>query len=644
MHIVINKSKLVDNGMQIYYKGDFEMRSGVTGACLVIMMVLSGCVGTQTSNASRTEVSTSAETENKTDSKSVENILNRLTLDQKAAQMVQGAVYNMPDNVMKEKCYGSILSTFGENFLSDSQWKNMILKYQKEAISSEAGVPYIYGNDQVHGLAGCRGAVIFPHNIGIGAANDKELTYQMGLAVADEAKFTGMLWSFSPCLSAAQDPRWGRTYESFSSETGMVAELGASYSRGLIDGGLLPCAKHFFADGNVLYGTGENSEGEKRLIDRGDARLSEAEIQDLLKVYQAQIDAGVKTIMISHSSVNGIKMHANEKYISILKKDMGFQGFIVSDWNSIHNIPGDNLKDQTITAVNAGIDMLMEDSNFENCRKYIVEAVNEGKISMDRVNDAVSRILTVKKEMGIIDDPMMEKITTKESSIGSQEYRDLARTLVEESLVLLKNDNNILPIKKGTKIYVTGPAANDVGAQCGGWTFTWLGSTDADNHGRKWIPEGKTILDGLNELADEYDLTIITDPAKAADADLTLLCLGEKTYTEWKGDSADINITGSLGLTGNKKAIDQAKSLGNPTVALIVSGRNVIISDYMEQWDGIVMCYLPGSEGDGIPNVLTGKKTFRGTLPMPYYSRVEDIRTDQVLYPVGYGLTYSPGK
>lgn len=620
------------------------MRSSVTGACLVFMMVLSGCAGTQAGNASPTEVSTLAETENKTDSKSVENILNRLTLDQKAAQMVQGAVYNMPDNLMKEKCYGSILSTFGENFLSSSQWKNMILKYQKEAISSEAGVPYIYGNDQVHGLAGCKGAVIFPHNIGIGAANDKELTYQMGLAVADEAKLTGMLWSFSPCLSAAQDPRWGRTYESFSSETGMVAELGASYTRGLIDGGLLPCAKHFFADGNVLYGTGENSEGEKRLIDRGDAKLSDAEIQDLLKVYQAQIDAGVKTIMISHSSVNGIKMHANEKYISILKKDMGFQGFIVSDWNSIHNIPGDNLKDQTITAVNAGIDMLMEDSKFEDCRKYIVEAVNEGKISMDRVNDAVSRILTVKKEMGIIDDPMMEKVTTKESSMGSQKYRDLARTLVEESLVLLKNDNTILPIKKDAKIYVTGPAANDVGAQCGGWTFTWLGSTDADNHGRKWIPEGKTILDGLNELADEYNLTIITDPAKAADADLTLLCLGEKTYTEWKGDSADINITGSLGLVGNKKAIDQAKSLGKPTVALIVSGRNVIISDYMEQWDGIVMCYLPGSEGDGIANVLTGKKIFKGTLPMPYYSRVEDIRTDQVQFPVGYGLTYSPRK
>nr|WP_288826951.1 glycoside hydrolase family 3 protein [uncultured Clostridium sp.] len=616
------------------------MRGGVTGVCLTFMLALTGCMGVQTNNVGQTEVSTSAESDSKISSTSVEDILGRLTLDQKAAQMVQGAVYNIPDNMMKENCYGSILSTFGENSLNASEWKEMILKYQKEAMSSEAGVPYIYGNDAVHGVATCEGTVIYPHNIGIGAANDKELTYQMGLAVADEAKLTGMLWSFSPCLSAAQDPRWGRTYESYSSETSMVTELGTSFTKGLIDGGILPCAKHFFADGNVLYGTGETSDGEKRLIDRGDAKLSDGEILDLLKVYQAQIDAGVKTIMISHSSVNGTKMHANEKYISMLKNDMGFKGFIVSDWDSIHNIPGDNLKDQTITAINAGIDMLMEDCKFEECRKYIVEAVNEGKIPMDRVNDAVSRILTVKKEMGILDDPMMEKVTSKEKSAGSQQYRDLARSLVEESLVLLKNDNAILPIKKGTKLFVTGPAANDVGVQCGGWTVTWLGSSDAENHGHKWIPEGKTILDGLNELANEYDLTIITDQEKAADADMTLLCLGEKTYTEWKGDSADISITGSLGLAGNTKAIDLAKSIGHPTVALIVAGRNVIISDYMKQWDGIVMCYLPGSEGDGIANVLTGKKIFKGTLPMPYYSRVEDIRTDQVLFPVGYGLKY----
>ncbi len=616
------------------------MRRRLTGVLLTFVLVLSGCSGKQSASVEHTSENTADTSNDGGSSASVDDILARLTLDQKAAQMVQGAVYNVSESSMQKNCYGSILSTFGENSLNASEWKNLILKYQKAAVSSEAGIPYLYGNDAVHGVSTCEEAVIFPHNIGIGAANDEELTYQMGLAVANEAKLTGMLWSFSPCLSAAQDPRWGRTYESYSSETDLVTELGTSFSKGMIDGGILPCAKHFFADGNVLYGTGETLDGEKRLIDRGDSQLSDEEIQDLLKVYQAAIDAGVKTIMISHSSLNGTKMHANEKYISMLKNDMGFEGFIVSDWDSIHNIPGDNLKDQTITAINAGIDMLMEDSDYEECRKYIVEAVNEGDISKDRVDDAVKRILTVKKEMGILDDPMMEKVTSKESSVGSQEYRDLAKTLVEESLVLLKNDNSILPIQEGTKIFVTGPAANDVGVQCGGWTITWLGSTDADNNGHKWIPEGKTILDGLNELADEYDLTIITDQEQAADADLTLLCLGEKTYAEWKGDSADISITGELGLDGNAEAIDLAKSLGHPTVACLVAGRNVIISDYMEQWDGIVMCYLPGSEGDGIANVLTGKSSFQGTLPMPYYAKVEDIRTDNILFPVGYGLKY----
>lgn len=608
---------------------------------LALVLALSGCSGKQPANTAQTHENTVTSSENEVSSTPREDTLARLTLDQKAAQMVQGAVYNVSDDIMKKNCYGSILSTYGEHSLNASEWKDLILKYQRDAISSDAGIPYIYGNDAVHGVNTCKGTVIFPHNIGIGAANDKELTYQMGLAVANEAKLTGMLWSFSPCLAAAQDPRWGRTYESYSSETGIITRLGTSFSKGLINGGILPCAKHFFADGNVLYGTGETLDGEKRLIDRGNAQLSDAEIHDLLKVYQAAIDAGVKTIMISHSSLNGIKMHANEKYISLLKNDMGFKGFIVSDWDSIHNIPGNSLKEQTITAINAGIDMLMEDSKYEDCRKYIVEAVNEGKISMNRVNDAVRRILTVKKEMGILDDPMMKKVTSEESSVGSPKYRSLARKLVEESLVLLKNNNSILPIKKGTKIFVTGPAANDVGVQCGGWTITWLGSSDADNNGHKWIPEGKTILDGLNELSKEYDLTIITDPKKAVNADMTLLCLGEKTYAEWKGDSADISITGGLGLDGNSKAIALAKSLKHPTIACIVAGRNVIISDYMKQWDGIVMCYLPGSEGDGVANVLTGKSSFKGTLPMPYYSNVKNIRTNNVMFPVGYGLKYS---
>lgn len=573
--------------------------------------------------------------------KTVEEIVAGLTIDQKAAQMVQGAVYNISNDAMKKNDYGSILSTFGEQALDAAQWKELILNYQKAALKSKSAIPYIYGNDAVHGVNTCKGTVIFPHNIGIGAANDEALTYEMGRAVANEAKLTGMLWNFAPCVATAQDPRWGRTYESYSSDTTIITKLAASYATGLISEGILPCAKHFFADGNALYGTGESLDGINRLIDRGDAKLSEAEIQDLLMVYQSLIDAGVKTIMISHSSVNGVKMHANEKYMSILKKDMGFEGFIISDWNSIHNIPGDSLKEQTITAINAGIDMLMEDSEYENCRQYIVEAVNEGSISIDRINDAVTRIIKVKKEMGILDDPMMEKVTSDVDSVGSQEYRDLAKSLVEKSMVLLKNNNHILPLKKGTKIFVTGPAANDIGVQCGGWTTTWQGKTDQNNGESKWVPEGTTILEGLQALSEEYELTIITDKDKAAQADMTLLCLGEKPYSEWEGDSEDISITGALALEGNQDAIMLANSLGLPTVTLLIAGRNVIINDYMNQWDGIAICYLPGSEGGGIGNVLTGKSSFSGTLPMPYYSNTSQIRTEKVLYPVGYGLKYS---
>jgi len=611
------------------------MRRRVIALLFAVILVVTGC----NSTASKVSESKSS-TESAESNQSVEAIMARLTIEQKAAQMVQGAVYNITESSMNTNDYGSMLSTFGNSFLNASSWKTLILKYQKSALTSKAGVPYIYGNDAVHGVNTCTGTVIFPHNIGIGAANDTDLSYQMGVAVANEAKLTGMLWSFSPCLAAAQDPRWGRTYESYSSENEIVAKLGASFAKGMIAGGILPCAKHFLGDGNVLYGTGETLDGEKRLIDRGDAQLSDDEIKSLMDVYKAMVDTGVKTVMVSHSSLNGTKMHENAKYISALKNDLGFDGFVVSDWDSIHNIPGANLKAQTTTAINAGIDMLMEDTDFEKCRKYIVEGVSDGSISIDRVNDAVTRILNVKKEMGILDDPMMEKVKSDVDATGSSQYRDLARKLVEESLVLLKNDNKVLPIKKGTKIFVTGPAANDVGVQCGGWTLTWLGSSDADNKGKKWIPEGKTILDGLNELAATYDLTIITDVNKAKDADMTLLCLGEKTYAEWNGDSADISITGKLGLDGNADAIKLAKELQHPTVACIVAGRNVIMDEYMNQWDGIVMCYLPGSEGDGVANVLTGKSIFKGTLPMPYYSKVEDIRTDKVLFPVGYGLKY----
>lgn len=563
------------------------------------------------------------------DGMTADEITATLTLEQKAYQMVTPGIYNIRASDMKKYGYGGVLSQSNGMDISQEGWKKLISELQSAALEAEGAIPFYYGTDAVHGVGYCRGAVVFPHNIGIGAANDKELTYQMGLAVADELKMTGMLWNYSPCVAVTKDPRWGRTKESYSSDYRIVDSLAESYTKGLLEGGITVCAKHFLGDGSVTFGTGE----DEMLIDRGDAQLTEDEIRDLLQVYQTQIDAGVQSIMISHSSLNGIKMHEYKYYITdVLKEDMGFQGFVVSDWESIHHISAVTLKDQVITAINAGIDMLMQPEDFDMCAKYIIEAVQEGSITQDRINDAVTRIIRVKLDAGLFKDPMQESLVTVEEKVGSDSYRNLAARLVEKSLVLVKNENKVLPLKSGLKIYITGPAANQSGIYCGGWTIQWMGTNS--------LVGGSTILDGLKELADENNYTIITDKTKAKEADVVLLCIGEKTYAEWYGDTEDLSITGSSGLPANVAAINEAKELGLPTITCIVAGRNTIISDYIDLWDAVVMCYLPGTEAKAIANVLSGKANFTGKLPMPWYSKVDEIGTEKCMFPLGYGLSY----
>ena len=563
---------------------------------------------------------------------SADDILKKLTLEQKICQMIQPAVYSIDSNIMEEYDFGSVLSKTDGLFLGGAEWKDLILDYQRAALSSEAGIPFIYGQDDVHGVNYCKGAVIFPHNIGLGAANDENLMYKIGAATADEAKIAGMLWNFAPCVAVSTDPRWGRTYESYSSDPEIVGNLGASYVKGLQDNGIAACGKHFFADGSERWGTGENG----YLIDRGDADLSDAEEKALLNVYKRLIDAGVLSIMISHGSVDGVKMHENGKYISILRDELGFDGLIVSDWESIHNISGKDFCEQMANAINAGIDMLMEPSMYRETFDAVLQGVKTGKISEKRIDDAVRHILQFKIKTGVMDDPMQAKLTTVQTKCGSKEYRDLAVTAVEKSLVLLKNKNAVLPLKSGISVYVTGPAAENISAQCGGWTESWNGPVTK-------VEGVTTILDGLKECAKAKNISIITDPAKAAKADVTLLFVGEQPYAEWNGDSADISITGALALPENRKAIDEAKSLlrdhGIPTVACIVAGREVIISKELQDWDAAVMCFLPGSEGKGVANVLTGQAAFSGKLPMPWYGDVSEIGTDKCLFPVGYGLS-----
>lgn len=564
-------------------------------------------------------------------SMSPEEIAAGLTLEEKVNQMLQPVVYNVDENDMKESGYGSIL---GQTVCVDAaSWRDIVDEFQQAAVESQAGIPYIYGQDDVHGVNYCLNAVYFPHNIGQGAANNEELAYQVGLITADEAKLCHWMWNFSPCVAQSEDPRWGRTYESYGSDLETIKKLSTAYTKGLIDGGLIACAKHYFGDGNVVYGTGEDD----MLIDRGDAQLTDAEIAEQLELYQALIDAGVQTIMISHSSLNGIKMHENKEYIMKLKDEMGFEGFIVSDWCSVGNITGSSYKEKVIKSVNAGIDMLMETEDFEEARQIIMDAVGSGEISEERINDAVTRIIRVKKEAGIFDDPLFEDMKTEQNETGSMEYRAVAEQLVEESLVLLKNENQTLPLKEGTKVYVTGPAADNGQAQCGGWTVSWNGSPTEEVEGVT------TILEAFERYADDYGIEVITDADEADKADVVLLCLGEQSYAEMNGDTEDMELCGEFGLIGNEKAIKEAEALGKPTVACVVAGRQVILPEDYDKWDSVVMCYLPGSEGKGISDVLCGCADFKGKLPSPWYGSTAQIGTDECFLERGYGLSYGDG-
>ena len=568
---------------------------------------------------------------------SPEEIVAELTLEQKAAQMVQPLLKNTDVQGMQDYCYGSIYGDEGVH--TAEEWSEIIDEYQKAAIESEPGIPFLLAQDDVHGVGYCVGAVYFPHNIGIGAANDEELAYQMGLITANEAKQCHMMWNLYPCVAQSVDPRWGRTYEFYSSDIETIKRLSTAYTRGLVDGGVVACSKHFFGDGNVVFGTGDHEEySYLSLIDRGDASLSEEEINELLSVYQAQIDAGVQTIMVSYSSLNGVKMHENAEYIWKLKNEMGFEGFVVSDSMAIQYTSPDTYEEQVITAINSGIDMLMEGEKFAQARQIIVDSVENGKITAERVDDAVTRIIKVKKDVGLFDDPFCQNISVN-SEVGSSDSRAVAEQLVEESLVLLKNDNNTLPIKEGSKVVILGPAADNRVAQVGGWTLGWNKSPIGG------IDGVTTIKKAFMNNAEEYGIEVITDPNRFDEADVIILCIGEESYAEWFGDTTDLSLNGNTCLTGNMDAIYKAREYGKPVVTCIVAGRQLFLGkSYYDNWDSVVMCYLPGSEGKGISDVLCGYADFTGRLPSPWYgSNRQIIGLEDCVFEKGYGLSYGEG-
>jgi beta-glucosidase len=555
---------------------------------------------------------------------------------EKALQLVQAERNNFTSNNTGEYNLGSVLSGGGSRPANDSvnSWKDMVEAYQNSST-----IPVIYGIDAVHGHNNLLGATIFPHNIGLGAANDEDLVRRIGIATGKEVSATGIHWNFAPTLAVVQDIRWGRTYESYSENPQIVSKLGAAYIQGLQSTGIAGTAKHFLADGGAVFGTGSGN----YLIDQGDTQLEEAELRDIhLFPYLAAInEADVLTVMISYSSIDGKKMHASKYWITdVLKGELGFKGLVISDWEAIHQLPG-SLYQQVVASMNAGVDMLMQPANWKETADALVRAVKNNDISRERLDDAYNRVMYVKEQLGILDGTFTPQ---EESVIYSTEHQALAREAVSKSLVLLKNEKDVLPLKKDAKILLIGPGADNAGLASGGWTYSWQGETSNTN-----LPQATTLKEAFEAVANEHGGMITTDVSLINEVDLVILALAETSYSEGFGDASDLSLGGSLMAPGNQEAIDFAKSSRKPVVTILTAGRPRLVHEELKDWDAMVMAWLYGSEAAGITDVLYGDINFTGKLPFswPKSSNTDNTSSlssnrdnDNILFDFGYGLKY----
>jgi beta-glucosidase len=538
----------------------------------------------------------------------VNDLLGRMTLDEKLAQMTQAERQAASPTDVRTSQLGSILSGGGSapSPNNATSWANMYDGYQNAALQSRLGIPIIYGVDAVHGHNNVVGATIFPHNIGLGATRNPTLVQQIGRATAEEVAGTGIDWDFSPCLCVARNDRWGRTYESFSEDPNVVGSM-ATYVNGMqgsslgASGSVLATAKHYVGDGGTTSG-----------VDQGNTQLSEAELRAIhLPPFRAAVQRGVGSVMISYSSWNGAKLHGHAFLINtVLKGELGFTGFVVSDWNGIDQIdgqPGFGAADVR-NAINAGIDMVMVPFEWRNFISTLRTEVQAGRVPMSRIDDANRRILTKKFQLGLFERPLTDRSFT--STVGSAAHRSLARQAVRESQVLLKNRFGVLPLpKSGPKYFVAGRHADDIGRQSGGWTISWQGGTGA-------VTPGTTILAGIRAAVSPG--TTVTYGADGTGIDGTykaaIAVVGEPPYAEGAGDRP-----GAMGLDATDLAtISRLRASGVPVIVVLVSGRPLDIAAELPNWDALVAAWLPGTEGNGVADVLFGDHNPTGTLPMTW--------------------------
>jgi beta-glucosidase len=581
-------------------------------------------------------------------------LLAQMTLDEKIGQMCQPDQSSLKDPADIEKYFlGSLLSGGGSGPKNKADytlkgWTDMVDGYQQHALQTRLGIPLVYGVDAVHGHNNIPGAVIFPHNIGLGCTRNPALVESIERVTAEEVRATGINWVFAPCVTVPQDERWGRTYEGFSENPDVVKVLGAAAVRGFQGDNLadplsvLACAKHFIGDGGTAYGSSSRNDGHS--MDQGNTICDEATLRRIhLPGYITTVNAGVGTIMPSYSSWNGMKC-SMQKYLltDLLKGELGFDGLLISDYNAIDQLTPDpknlDYKKCIELSINAGMDMVMLTDKYPLFCQQLKELVNEGKVPMSRIDDAVTRILRVKFAMGLLDknrSPLADR--TLQKSFGSPDHRAVARQAVRESLVLLKNENSTLPLAKTAKrIHVAGIGANDLGMQCGGWTTSWQGSMG--DH----VPGGTTILDAIKHtVSANTQVTFSQDGTGAEGADVGVVVIGEKPYAEFSGDSVDLALD-----PAQHQAVANLKKAGIPVVLILLSGRPVILAELLDESDAIVAAWLPGSEGQGVADVLFGDYKPTGKLSISWPRSVSQLPFHRVgeaydpLFKFGYGLTY----
>ncbi|HEX2926708.1 MAG TPA: glycoside hydrolase family 3 N-terminal domain-containing protein [Ruminiclostridium sp.] len=577
----------------------------------------------------------------------VHTYISKMSLEEKVGQMILVEKDYLTDQDVRKYFIGSVFSAGGsaprEN--NPENWRKMIRKYKDAARQTQLSIPLIFGTDAVHGNNNMQDTVIYPHNIGLGATHNGELTAKIASAVADELNAIGVDWTFSPCVAVSNDIRWGREYECFSENPDLVTIMSAPFITALQDKGIITCAKHYVADGAVQFGTGTNG----YLIDRGNVNISFTDLlTKYISVYKESVLAGVKTIMVSYSSIKNKKNHLNKDLIQYtLKEEIGFSGVVVSDYEGVEYLDGNGMYPKVVAAVNAGIDMLMEGRHWKECYDSILEAVWDGNIDGGRIDDAVSRILRLKMETGKFDE---KDKTNPYYELRNSTNIQIAEEAVRNSLVLLKNQNNVLPLRKSAKVAVIGPAADNIGAQCGGWTRTWQGGLDMGNS--RWM-SGTTILDGFREMAGKGGGLIITDPAQVKKADVIVAVLGEHPYAEGKGDDKTLGLSEGLAFKENEKTLETAYGAKKPVVVILLTGRPRIVTDQINKWNALVEAWLPGTEGDAVAPVLYGDKeyNFTGRLPVSWPKSVKqlplttenlnDANVYDALFQYGFQLNYS---